>query len=174
MCIFALAPQDLAVAYLGQHTKITGRLAPHPTHHGTQMMDPNTNGMKDFHHVGQDSSTPVRSLLTTSSVAVARPAGPTPVPVPTLKTVKSSQTSRSGMQSDFECRPRVPVQTAENPFSHAARRSFSFSEVTVHARFIQCLPVQLFYAPGKLPRPAFSHNRFSCTSASVPKDFVSL
>lgn len=88
--LYILAPQDSAVAYLGQHIKITGTLAPHPVQHGAQMTDPNTNEVKDFHHVGQDSSTPVAGLLTISSIVVAPPAGPTAVPA-TPKTVKRSQ-----------------------------------------------------------------------------------
>ena len=88
--LYIIAPQDTAVAYLGQHITITGTLAPHPMQHGAQIVDPNTNEVKDFHHVGQDTATPVAGLLTISSVAVAPPAKPTVVPA-TPKTVKRSQ-----------------------------------------------------------------------------------
>jgi hypothetical protein len=89
--LYILAPQDSAVAYLGQHIKVTGTLAPSPMAHGAQAVDPNTNEVKDFHHVGQDSSTPVAGVLTITSVAVAPPAGPTATPVGTPKTVKRGQ-----------------------------------------------------------------------------------
>jgi hypothetical protein len=88
--LYVLAPQDSAVAYLGQHITITGTLAPSPMVHGAQAVDPNTNEVKDFHHIGQDSATPVAGVLTISSVAVAPPAGPTAVRA-TPKTVKRAQ-----------------------------------------------------------------------------------
>jgi hypothetical protein len=89
--LYILAPQDSAVAYLGQHIAITGTLAPSAMVHGAQMVDPNTNEVKDFHHVGQDTATPVAGVLTITSVAIAPPAGPTATPVGTPKTVKRSQ-----------------------------------------------------------------------------------
>jgi len=88
--LYILAPQDSAVAYLGQHIKVTGPLAPHPIQHGAQMVDSSTNEVKDFHHVGQDSSTPVAGLLTITSITVAPPAGPIAGPA-TSKTVKRAQ-----------------------------------------------------------------------------------
>jgi hypothetical protein len=88
--LYIFASQDSAVAYLGQHITITGTVAPSPMAHGAQVVDPNTNEVKDFHHVGQDSATPVAGVLTIASVAVAPPPKPTAVPA-TPKTVKRSQ-----------------------------------------------------------------------------------
>jgi hypothetical protein len=77
--LYILAPQSSAVAFLGEHIKVTGTLAPSPMTHGAQTVDPNTNEVKDLHHVGQDTATPVAGVLTIASIAAAPfPARATP------------------------------------------------------------------------------------------------
>jgi hypothetical protein len=77
--LYILAPQDSAVAYLGQRIKITGTLASNIMQHGAQTVDPNTNEVKDLHHVGQDTATSVAGVLTIASIAAAPfPARATP------------------------------------------------------------------------------------------------
>jgi len=46
-----------------------------------QGVDPQTGQAVVFHHVGQDSTTPIGGVLTISSIAVAKP-GPPPKPAP--------------------------------------------------------------------------------------------
>jgi hypothetical protein len=80
--LYIIEPQDVAFAYLGQQVKVTGTLTPSPMNHAGQMVDPNTMQVKDFHTVGQDSSTPVAGILTISSITGALPPT-TPKRVPT-------------------------------------------------------------------------------------------
>ena len=77
--LYILAPQSFAVAFLGEHIKVTGALAPSPMSHGAQTVDPNTNEVKDLHRVGQDTATSVAGVLTITSIAAAPfPARATP------------------------------------------------------------------------------------------------
>jgi hypothetical protein len=80
--LYIIQPQDTAAAYLGQQVKVTGTLTLSAMNHAGQMVDSNTNEVKDFHGVGQDSSTPVAGILTISSITVALPP-PAPKRVPT-------------------------------------------------------------------------------------------
>lgn len=72
--LYILEPQSTAVAYICQRITVTGALASSPMAHSAQTVDPNTNQVKNFHHLGQDDSTPIAGVLTITSLSVA-PAG---------------------------------------------------------------------------------------------------
>lgn len=72
--LYILEPQSTVLPYICQRIKVTGTLASSPMIHGAQTIDPNTNQVKDFHHLGQDDATPIAGVLTVTSLNVA-PAG---------------------------------------------------------------------------------------------------
>jgi hypothetical protein len=72
--LYILEPQSTATAFVCQRITVTGALAPSPMAHGAQTIDPNTNQVKNFHHLGQDDATPIGGVLTFTSLSVA-PAG---------------------------------------------------------------------------------------------------
>jgi hypothetical protein len=78
--LYILNPQSSAEAYICQRITVTGTLATSSMSHGAQTVDPNTNQVKDFHHAGQDSSTPVAGVLNISSMALAPPGLPKSTP----------------------------------------------------------------------------------------------
>jgi len=74
--LYVLQPQATGAAYVGQRVTVTGTLGPSPMQHAGQQVNPQTSAVEDFHHVGQDSSTPIGGVLTISSIAVAKPGPP--------------------------------------------------------------------------------------------------
>jgi hypothetical protein len=71
--LYILEPQSTAVGYICQRITVSGALASSPMAHSAQTIDPNTNQVKNFHHVGQDDTTPVAGVLTIASIALAPP-----------------------------------------------------------------------------------------------------
>lgn len=71
--LYILEPQSSAVAYICQRITVTGALASSPMSHGAQTVDPNTNQVKNFHHLGQDDSTPIAGVLNIGTIALAPP-----------------------------------------------------------------------------------------------------
>lgn len=69
--LYILEPQSSAVLYICQRIKVTGTLAASPMTHGAQTIDPSTNQVKNFHHLGQDDATPIAGVLTITSLSVA-------------------------------------------------------------------------------------------------------
>lgn len=76
--LYILNPQSSAEAYVCQRITVTGTLSASSMSHGAQTVDPNSNQVKDFHHPGQDSSTPVAGVLTIASMSLAPPGTPKP------------------------------------------------------------------------------------------------
>lgn len=71
--LYIMEPQSTAGAYICQRITVTGALASSPMAHSAQTIDPNTNQVKNFHHPGQDDTTPVAGVLTIATIAVAPP-----------------------------------------------------------------------------------------------------
>jgi hypothetical protein len=71
--LYVLQPQATGATYVGQRVTVTGTLAPSGMQHAGQHVNPQTNVTEDFHHVGQDSTTPVGGVLTITSITVAQP-----------------------------------------------------------------------------------------------------
>jgi hypothetical protein len=74
--LYVLDPQATGAAYVGQRVTVTGTLGTSVMRHAGQSVDPQSGEAKDFHHAGQDSTTPIGGVLTISSIAVARPGPP--------------------------------------------------------------------------------------------------
>jgi hypothetical protein len=74
--LYVLQPQATGEAYVGQRVTVSGTLAPSAMQHAGQGQDPQSGQPVNFHHAGQDSSTPIGGLLTISSIAVAKPGPP--------------------------------------------------------------------------------------------------
>ncbi len=72
--LYVLQPQATGDAYVGQRVTVTGTLGPSAMQHAGQQVNPQTSAVEDFHHVGQDSMTPIGGVLTISSIAPAQPA----------------------------------------------------------------------------------------------------
>ena len=72
--LYILEPQSSGVLYICQRLTVTGVLASSPMTHSAQTIDPNTNQVKNFHHLGQDDATPIAGVLTITSLSVP-PAG---------------------------------------------------------------------------------------------------
>jgi hypothetical protein len=71
--LYIMEPQSTAAAYICQRITVTGALAPSPMSHSAQTIDPNTNQVKNFHHPGQDDTTPVAGVLTIGTIAIPPP-----------------------------------------------------------------------------------------------------
>jgi hypothetical protein len=73
--LYILEPQATAAVYLdlGQRVTVTGTLAANPVKRAGQMLDSQTNEVKDFHSLRARDSTPVAGILTISSIAIAPP-----------------------------------------------------------------------------------------------------
>ncbi|MGA7784664.1 MAG: hypothetical protein WB997_08470 [Candidatus Acidiferrales bacterium] len=78
--LYVLQPQGTGEAYVGQRLTVSGTLAPSAMQHAGQGVDPQSGQAVNFHHVGQDSSTPIGGVLTISSIAVANPGPPANAP----------------------------------------------------------------------------------------------
>jgi len=80
--LYILGQQDTAAANLGQRVTVAGTLAASPMSHAGQGIDAKSGQSVDFHHLGQDSSTPIAGVLTITSVALAPPISSRPNKTP--------------------------------------------------------------------------------------------
>jgi hypothetical protein len=78
--LYVLQPQATGATYVSQRVTVTGTLAPSGMQHAGQHVNPQANVTEDFHHVGQDSTTPIGGVLTIASIAVAQPGPPVKAP----------------------------------------------------------------------------------------------
>ncbi len=71
--LYVLQPQGTGATYVGQRVTAAGTLAPSAMQHAGQLVNPQTGVSENFHHVGQDSTTPIGGVLTITSINVAQP-----------------------------------------------------------------------------------------------------
>jgi hypothetical protein len=74
--LYVLEPQATGATYVGQRVTVTGTLGTSRMTHAGQQENPQTHEKQDFHHVGQDSTTPIGGVLAISSIAAAKPGAP--------------------------------------------------------------------------------------------------
>lgn len=71
--LYILSQQASAMYYLGQRVTAAGTLAASPMTHAGQHVNPGTDQVEDFSHVGQDSTTPIAGVLNVSTITVTPP-----------------------------------------------------------------------------------------------------
>jgi hypothetical protein len=78
--LFVFEPQTTGATYVGQRVTVTGTLTASAMQHAGQHENPDTHAAENFHHAGQESTTPIGGVLTITSIAVAQPGPPAKTP----------------------------------------------------------------------------------------------